>query len=439
MAANGQNTLLCQVENEDLDFYGGHRLSLEYPLGHYDEGVARQFDELLELARQHGIYVITYLWDTFHMDFAWAKSPYHVDNGGPCRYVSDMLRDPTARAWQKRKFRWAIDRWGNHPNLLAWELMNEIEWAVAGPIPGNAAPADEPLAIDMEDPIQRVPGRYRLATEAEMAEWVTDMGAFTRAYALERWGRAPLQTVSTNNPRYAGAWLYEHPALDFVTNHQYDWTDDLTTNPKHALDAALAVRDLVHAALSRARYRRPYMDTEHGPLGWHLQHPADTFPFDDALFHAMAWANWAAGAAGSGLRWPYPNYGFGGKPFLNPLSPVMERSLAAMAKVAGGVAWDRFDGRPASLGLDDPRLVAIASADAHQLIAWIAHDDRQGARPAAPARIGLPAGRWTARCYDDTTGELLSEAQVEGEIVTPAFERHLAMVLQAGSLGTMRV
>ena len=118
---------------------------------------------------------------------------------------------------------------------------------------------------------------------------------------------------------------------------------------------------------------------------------------------------------------------------------VGQAMKAAMAKVAGGVAWDRFDGRPASLGLDDPRLVAIASADAHQLIAWIAHDDRQGARPAAPARIGLPAGRWTARCYDDTTGELLSEAQVEGEIVTPAFERHLAMVLQAGSLGTMRV
>ena len=139
MQARGQNTLIVQAENEDLNFYGGNRLNLEYPLGTYHEDIAKQFDELLDLAEAHDIQVITYLWDTFHMDWRWEQSPWNQKNGGPLTYVGEFFTHPEARRLAKQKMAWAIDRWGNRKNLLAWDLLNEID-TVYGWVDGNKRP-----------------------------------------------------------------------------------------------------------------------------------------------------------------------------------------------------------------------------------------------------------------------------------------------------------
>lgn len=422
MAARGQNTLVVQVENEDMDFYGGHRLSLEHPVGTYDEGVARQFDDLLGLAGKHGIYVITYLWDTFHMDFNWDKSPYNLANGGPCRYVSEMLTNREAIALQKRKLEWALARWGDHPHVMAWELMNEIEWAVAGKIPAN----------------QDADGNWHLASDDEMKAWVDEMAPFARAFCMERFGRCPMLTVSTNNPRYGGEWLYRHPGLDFATNHQYFWEDNASTYPAHPLEAILATRDGVVEALDRCGWSRPYMDTETGPLGFYLENPGQVFPIDDAYQHGMMWTNWACGAAGSGLRWPYPNYGFGTHPHLNPLSEAMWASLEAMAKVSAEVDWNAFTGKyaPDALDVGGEPLHAMACRDDRRLIGWIVRDDRADGREVVEAEArfsGLGEGPHEVLWFDDATGERLRRDEAAGSaftLRTPPFRLHLAVVVR---------
>jgi hypothetical protein len=422
MATRGQNTLVVQVENQNMDFYGGHRLSLEHPVGHYDEGVARQFDDLLGLAEKHGIYVITYLWDTFNMDFNWDVSPYNVANGGPCRFVSEMLTSREAIALQKRKFEWALARWGDHPQILAWELMNEIEWAVAGKIPGN----------------QDAEGEWHLATDDEMKAWVDEMAPFVRSFCMDRFGRCPLLTVSTNDPTYPAPWLYAHPGLDFATNHQYFWNENASTYPAHPMEAILATRDGVRSALDRTGWRRPYMDTETGPLGFFLENPGQVFPIDDAYQHGMMWTNWACGAAGSGLRWPYPNYGFGGYPHLNPLSEAMWGSLEAMAKISALVDWLAFAGRHAddALAVAGDACVAMACRDAQRLIGWIVQDDRVDAREVVEAEVrfsGLGAGPHEVLWCDDATGEVLRRDAAEGgafTLVSPGFRRHVAVVVR---------
>ncbi len=43
-------------------------------------------------------------------------------------HVSERhFTDPQARKYQQRIFRYIVARWGYSPNILSWELFNEID------------------------------------------------------------------------------------------------------------------------------------------------------------------------------------------------------------------------------------------------------------------------------------------------------------------------
>jgi mannan endo-1,4-beta-mannosidase len=419
MKANGQNTLLVQVDTEDRNFYGGHRLNLEWPAGVYHEDIARQFDELMDMAEANGIYVITYLWDTFHMTHKWGESPYNAKHGGPCTYPSEMFTNERAIALQKKKLAWAIDRWGARKNLLAWDLMNEAD-TISG-------------AIDANKDAQ---GKHHTASSDEIREWYIQMARFCREYELKKWGKSHLRTISTTNPRYERFWFYETPEIDIVTNHQYYW--NLTADPTDSLDPIIGIREGLKQVLPLTRYLKPYMDTESGPIGWDLRNHQKALPFDTEYFHNSIWTNWASGAAGSSLRWPYPNYGFGGKPFLNPLNPEQTKSLAVMAEVSRYVDWNDFTSHIADTEFttDDKGIWTMGCSDDNQILGFIVKNHRETQAATVRPRVrfsGLKPGAYEVLWFDDRTGAIQKRDVAEGmafELRSPKFDKSGAVVVR---------
>jgi hypothetical protein len=99
-----------------------------------DPGAAANMDTILDLAHEHGVVVMPVLWQHSELEASmwssWDSNPYNQDNGGPCADSACFFEDPEALAFQARYLRYAVARWGAHPALGAWEVMNEIDGIV---------------------------------------------------------------------------------------------------------------------------------------------------------------------------------------------------------------------------------------------------------------------------------------------------------------------
>jgi hypothetical protein len=93
----------------------------------YNLEEAWAFDNILDLAFQKGVYFLLTLDDVNQYTYNWPDNLYNSARGGPCTYRSAIFTDPQARVFQERIFRYIVARWGYSPNILSWELFNEID------------------------------------------------------------------------------------------------------------------------------------------------------------------------------------------------------------------------------------------------------------------------------------------------------------------------
>jgi len=93
----------------------------------YNLEEAWAFDRILELAEQKGVYLLLTLDDVNQFTYNWSNNLYNSSLGGPCAYRSELFTDLEARQYQQRVLRYIIARWGYSPNILSWELFNEID------------------------------------------------------------------------------------------------------------------------------------------------------------------------------------------------------------------------------------------------------------------------------------------------------------------------
>jgi hypothetical protein len=115
-------------ENGSLAGYEG--------VGRYNQIVAANFDNLVELAERHGLHLMLCLnngaWEFNRPDGrnaeydSWGGNPYNAANGGPCAQAETFWTSPEARALYQRKLRYVIARWSYSPSVWSWELWNEI-------------------------------------------------------------------------------------------------------------------------------------------------------------------------------------------------------------------------------------------------------------------------------------------------------------------------
>ncbi len=106
----------------------------------YNTSGANKMDEVLDLAQQHGIYMMFSL--DFHGELKtqpnywgggnfWASNVYNVANGGPCESPADFFSNPSAIKQYKNRLRYFIARWGCHTHLAVIEFWNEVDNAMA--------------------------------------------------------------------------------------------------------------------------------------------------------------------------------------------------------------------------------------------------------------------------------------------------------------------
>jgi hypothetical protein len=105
-------------------------------LTHYRLDRAWQFDYVLQLAEEQGLYLMLCI--EFHLmlqpvpdvwgnDNYWQSNPYNAANGGPCIDQDAFFTDPTAQATFQKRLRYLIARYGYSTRLLAWQFWSEID------------------------------------------------------------------------------------------------------------------------------------------------------------------------------------------------------------------------------------------------------------------------------------------------------------------------
>ena len=136
MAASGQNCLRLWHCTWCLGFE--HEAT-----GRYDLERAWKLDRLLEECERRGVYVVLCL-DNAH-DIKDRKSPYWKGLGrerpGITKPTEFFTSEHARRAFRNR-IRYAVARWGYSSAIAAWELCNEIEYAVLGPLELNSEVRD---------------------------------------------------------------------------------------------------------------------------------------------------------------------------------------------------------------------------------------------------------------------------------------------------------
>jgi hypothetical protein len=95
--------------------------------GEVDLAAADKLEEVLDLARRHGLRVQLVL--AYHGEFleGWMESPYAATNGGPCSVNAEFFTHPRARHAFRCFMRYVAARFATHEALFAWELFNEAD------------------------------------------------------------------------------------------------------------------------------------------------------------------------------------------------------------------------------------------------------------------------------------------------------------------------
>lgn len=391
MADKGINTLRVMLEYAQVP----HGL-IENPLGHYREDVVNFWDEFFEILERHNMYVIITPWDPFWMQPNWSSNPYNVENGGMLRSMNGFLTNPEAIEAQKARFEFMIERWGDSQQILAWELMNEIElWWGASP--------------------------------GEIYDWIDMMADFVREKQLEYHGFTQLITVSsaaaTPSGRLADV-IYNHPKLDFANTHLY--TGSGMNAPTNTTDVAEEVALAVNYALFMLNDNRPYTDTESGPIEQWI----GSARFDAEFLHNVSWSHLASGGAGTGMRWPYRT------PHI--LTDEMMNVLGRIAQFTNEFDFTGF--APNNISVDliaplDHQVYGIG--DDTRMLVWMLRDDRaQG--EAAPATLTLDyivPGTYQVSLWDPWEAQWITQStmsfnETKGELEIPAFEKDITIVLE---------
>lgn len=390
-------------------------MGLVYPPATLEDWSARldrawQLDRVIELAREHGLYVMLSVQN--HGPFAlggffgsgWDANPFNAANGGPLGAPRELFSDERAREIFRRYLRYVVARWGHSPHVLAWELWNEVD------------------LTDQPEPIDPVVDWHR-----EMAGVLRDLDPnrhlITTSTSDENmtffaWlGTLPIETYEL---AYAPVW--ELPEIDFVQLHSYQvsgWT----------IRAPVA-RTLTSLISRMAAFGKPVLLAE---AGIDFRGPAETLAEDPGGegFHDLVWAGLFAGGLGSGMSWWWDEV-------VDPQDWYFH--FEPLAALVSGVDFPGEGFRRSVEPVENAADVdAYVLSGTSTVLAWLKNAAHQYYAPdpseVAGARLALPlpsgealSGHW----IDPWTGAILAPVSVRGSstLEVPAFRRDVALRLE---------
>ncbi len=374
---------------------------LENPVGTFSDAVVAFWDAFIPMAEANGLYLLLTPYDTFWQSANWESYPYNTAMGGACETRGDWLTGRACIEAQKDRWQFIIERWGGSPNIFAWDIMNEID-------------------LGWE------------ATTDEIDAYITEMAGFIRELEMATWGRTHLITVSSAESVPEGALgrvIYQHPALDFATTHQYIGE---ISDPSNPILPGTTMAGGVLLSLEQITDHRPYFDSESGPIADWIVNPQ----FDQEYHHNMSWGHLASCGAGSGMRWPYTNPHY--------LLPELRDNLLGLARVASTINWADYasENVTANVSTGTRTVFRSACSNGFTALVWLLADRRTDETvqiPGVTVTINdlFEDGAHIVQYWETYAGELLySEPAytVDGitQIVIPDFGvdlRDLALII----------
>jgi len=345
-------------------------------LGTMDPDAAANMDTILDLAQAHGIAIMPVLWQHSELEASmwssWEGNPYNAANGGPCDDSTCFFTDTLALEYQQRFLRYSVARWGAHPALAAWEIMNEID-GVTGVEQELSAP-------------------WAATHAASIRQLESDLHPVSWSYGL------PAQAVPDQD--WEGA--------DFTQLHSYLLSD------------VTPVSEGVTALLEGPG--GPVLVGEWG-LDWFGN--GDLEDSEGLAWHNASWAALASGSAGNALTWWWDNH-------VEP--DELWWRLEGQAAVVAQVDLPAMAPVPASCSDDD--LQVFARSDGQQTLVWVHHPEHTPPEPdeelVEGASLELDGAPVSIQVIDTLTGQGLgSGTACDGVVELPAFSGDLALLLQS--------
>lgn len=384
-------------------------------LGEYRLDGAWRLDQVLELAEENGIFLKLCLDWVRHItpdgragaaaDKDWEKMnledySYSAKNGGPCQSMKDFFTSPEARRRFQARLRYIVGRWGYSPNIMAWELWNEIN------------------CVDRD-----------VGGKPTLVPWNQAMCRYLKS--VDPWCH-----LTTDSLGSTCLWeeMWRMPENEFAQMHGYYYFSE------HAKEDAKDMAGFMIKWLDPiAGFGKPYLFAEYGlvldvPEIRELKDPDPT----GIHLHNGLWAPLAHGAAGTGHPWYWGQY-------IDPKD--LYYHFKAVARFVEGIPWTTagFQKADVTSNRDDLRVLGLRGSAL--TILWIqnrahtwwnaAHDGVISPIEGAEIEIaGMGDGAHRVEFWDTYAGRISGAAEARAaagvlRVPLPTIESDVALKIIA--------
>lgn len=251
-------------------------------LNRYNQQNAWKMDRRFQTAEELNIFfrLTLFHWEDFDdetekfPDWGWNRNPYRSENGGFARNVSEFFENRECRQYVKYYLKYVTARWGYSPNLLAYELWNEI---------------DAPEVMWQS-------GSSYEREAASVISWHREMGN----YLKEADGSHLVTTSYADSRRDWDMW--QLPCMDFTTVHRYTYFNEDYGQRQYDTEGTLA-------AIMGERFahiQKPVLFGEFAlSPGGDIQKDFDASGIE---FHNQLWASLMVKSLGTAMHWTWGSY-----------------------------------------------------------------------------------------------------------------------------------
>lgn len=132
MVENGENYIRMWMGAWWVGIEWNHNYAPHYKnIGKYSLENSWKLDFVLDLAEKYGIFInltlINHGQFSINPDAEWWDNPYNEINGGFLKTPDEFFINETAIEYFKKRLRYIVARWSYSPNIVFWELWNEVD------------------------------------------------------------------------------------------------------------------------------------------------------------------------------------------------------------------------------------------------------------------------------------------------------------------------
>lgn len=440
---------------------------IEHTPGNYNPAMRTFMHNVLELADQHGIYILFSPFDPYSYDEAFGiEGPWATNFGGPLTNINDFFQTPETLEIAKNR------------------MTQIVQWADESPYAHRAIGWEPPSEWDSFEWTLNAEGEGSAGREAEFrtrANWIKQLGAHMQTIDPNR---MVFNSTITQDPRGPQARvIFNDRSFDALSPHFYTQGN---SEPINNPDAVRNIRPAIEQAnltaywLTRTDDRKPLIDGEWGMsrFVWPNGLPQYTDPDleylnpngalaglsftraeDVANFRSVLWAGVASGQFGTPLRISTEELSFKtgdvdiGGGFTQPIyqgsiltddmravETAIRRLLESGPMNLARFSPDPLTGRTSGSAAGGKTLLVFGSADDSQALLYVMQDGRVDSGTVAGGMVELD-GLLGDSIYDiafwnpgDTTtaiGTMSGVFSADGalEVVLPEFVGDLVLTI----------